>query len=89
MPTAKTAISLDSILLEKTEKLAKETGNSRSGVIAIALQKYFDELEEQQLLNSLNEVYEDSDLSELDSGFVETAKDYFANNVLSTEAEQW
>ena len=50
MTTAKTAISLESTLLEQTDKLAKETGNSRSGIIAIALQKYFSELEQQKIL---------------------------------------
>ena len=38
MTTTKTAISLDSALLEQTDRIAKKTGNSRSGVIAIALQ---------------------------------------------------
>lgn len=86
MTTAKTAISLESTLLEQTDKLAKETGNSRSGVIAIALQKYFHELEQQKILEQLDLVYEDDANS--DSGFTEAAKDYFATNI-STEVEQW
>ena len=75
MTTAKTAISLESTLLEQTDKLAKETGNSRSGVIAIALQKYFSELEQQKVLEQLNLVYDDDTNS--DSDFTQAAKDYF------------
>ena len=86
MTTAKTAISLDSNLLEQTDKLAKETGNSRSGVIAIALQRYFQELEQQKILEQLDLVYEDDTNS--DSEFVEAAKDYFSKNVLA-KSEQW
>ncbi|MEM6613389.1 MAG: hypothetical protein AAF652_14250 [Cyanobacteria bacterium P01_C01_bin.72] len=37
MTTAKTGISLESTLLEQTDKLAIETGISPSSVIAIAL----------------------------------------------------
>ena len=44
MSTSRTAISLDSELLKQTDKIAKNTGNSRSGVIAIALSKYLQEL---------------------------------------------
>ena len=86
MTTAKTAISLESSLLEQTDQLAKETGNSRSGVIAIALQRYFHELEQQKILEQLDSVYEDDDNS--DSNFTQAAKDYFASNV-ANEAEQW
>ncbi len=86
MTTAKTAISLDLNLLEQTDKLAQETGNSRSGVIAIALKKYFHELEQQKILDQLDLVYEDDANSDLD--FTEAAKDYFAKNV-SAEVEQW
>ena len=86
MATAKTAISLESSLLEQTDKLAKETGNSRSGVIAIALQKYFHELEQQKILEQLDSVYTDDTNS--DSELTKAGKDYFASNVV-TELEQW
>ncbi len=86
MTTAKTAISLDLNLLEQTDNLAQETGNSRSGVIAIALKKYFHELEQQKILEQLDLVYEDDANSDLD--FTEVAKDYFVKNVF-TEVEQW
>jgi metal-responsive CopG/Arc/MetJ family transcriptional regulator len=55
MTTSKTAISLDSSLLEETDKRAKQTGNSRSGIIAIALQKYFNDLKEQETLEAVND----------------------------------
>lgn len=86
MATAKTAISLDSKLLEQTDKLAQETGNSRSGVVAIALQRYFHELQQQKILEQLDSVYEEDANSDLD--LTEAAKDYFANNV-SVEIEEW
>ena len=86
MITAKTAISLESTLLKQTDKLAEETGNSRSGIIAIALQKFFSELEQQKILEQLNLVYEDDTNS--DSDFTQAAKDYFANNI-AAESEQW
>lgn len=54
MTTAKTAISLDLKLLEKTDEIAKETNNSRSGVIAIALSQYFERLQQQEILSQLN-----------------------------------
>ena len=87
MATAKTAISLDSELLKQTDKLAKKTGNSRSGVISLALQKYFHDLEQQKILNQLNEVYEDETTANEDLKLTNAAKNYFGNNVL--EAEQW
>ena len=85
MTTSRTAISLDSKLMQKTEQLAKETGNSKSGVISIALEKYFRELEQQKISATLDEIYgEDSntDLEAIDAGV-----DYFASNVL--KREQW
>ena len=83
MTTAKTAISLESTLLEQTDSLAKETGNSRSGVIAIALKKYFYELEQQKILEQLNQVYEDNNSSEPE--FTNAAIEYFAQNITAEE----
>jgi len=86
MTTAKTAISLDLELLEQADRLAKETGNSRSGVIAIALQKYFHELQQQKILEQLDLVYEEDSNSDLE--LTKVAKDYFAERVSSKE-EEW
>ena len=85
MTTAKTVISLELTLLEQADKLAEKTGNSRSGVIAIALQKYFYELKQREIIAQLNSVYEE-DVSS-DSELIETAKVYFTNNV-ATESER-
>ena len=81
MTTSKTAISLESKLLEQTDKLAKETGNSPSGVIAIALERYFHELEQQKILEQLDLVYDNDYNSETD--LTNAAKDYFGQNVAS------
>ena len=84
MNTARTAISIDLELLKKTDKEAKETNNSRSGVIAIALSKYFAELEQQRISELLDEVYEEDGE---DSNFVKAANQYFSNKIL--EQEEW
>jgi metal-responsive CopG/Arc/MetJ family transcriptional regulator len=86
MTTSKTAISLDSSLLEKTDKRAKQTGNSRSGIIAIALQKYFNDLKEQEILEALDRVYDDS-LVAAENDFISAGKEYWAKKIL--KEEQW
>ena len=85
MTTSRTAISLNSDLLKQTDKIAKETGNSRSGVVAIALQKYFRELEQQKISAALDEVYGDESNSDLD--VIDAGSNYFANNIL--DREEW
>ena len=44
MSKAKTAISLDTELLELTDRQAQKTGKSRSGIVEIALKKYFNDI---------------------------------------------
>jgi metal-responsive CopG/Arc/MetJ family transcriptional regulator len=85
MGAVKTTISLDSNLLKQTDEQARKTGNTRSGVMAIALQKYFKELREEEILNQLNNVYQDEDSDDLE--FVDVAKNYLSNNVL--EQQEW
>jgi predicted transcriptional regulator len=85
MSAVKTTISLDANLLKQTDEQARKTGNSRSGVMAIALQKYFKELCEEEILTQLNDVYQYEDSH--DSEFVDVAKNYLSNNVL--EQEEW
>jgi predicted transcriptional regulator len=85
MGAVKTTISLDSTLLEQTDEQARKTGNTRSGVMAIALQKYFKELRQEEILTQLNDVYQDEDSDDLQ--FVDVAKNYFSNNIL--EQEEW
>jgi predicted DNA-binding protein len=55
--TVKTAISLDDVLLERVDALARETGLSRSRLFALAMYRYLERYENQRLLETLNEVY--------------------------------
>ncbi|MGF1589734.1 MAG: ribbon-helix-helix domain-containing protein [Pleurocapsa sp.] len=85
MGAIKTTISLDATLLEQTDEQARKTGNSRSGVMAIALQKYLNELRQEEILTQLNDVYQSEESDDLQ--FVSAAKDYFGNNIL--DQEEW
>jgi metal-responsive CopG/Arc/MetJ family transcriptional regulator len=87
MKTAKTAISLPESLLEKTDKLAQNTGNTRSGVVALALQEYLLRQEQEEVLKKLNEVYSDEDEMNEDREFLDSARDYFSENII--EKESW
>ena len=87
MTTAKTAISLDSKLLEATDKRAKDTGNSRSGVIAIALEKYFDDLKQQDMLEALNRVHDDNSVMTESEKITEAGLNYSVQAII--EDEQW
>ncbi len=85
MGTSRTAISLDTELLEQTDKIAQETGSSRSGIIAIALGRYFQELEKERISATLNEIYQDDSNSELD--LTRAGTKYFGDRV--AEEEEW
>lgn len=85
MATAKTAISLDRDLLKTTDKIAKQTNNSRSGVISLALKEYFHRLKQKETLSLLNDVY-GSD-TEDETELIDAGKDYFTQEVL--ENEEW
>ena len=84
MTTAKTAISLDQELLQETDKIAKQTKNSRSGVISLALKEYFHRLKQEDILSQLNNVYK-SDTEETE--LINAGKDYFSQEIL--EDEEW
>jgi metal-responsive CopG/Arc/MetJ family transcriptional regulator len=85
MGTVKTTISLDSTLLQQTDEQARKTGNSRSGVMMIALQKYFKELRQEEILTQLNDVYQDENSDDLQ--LIKAAKNYFSNHVV--EQDEW
>lgn len=85
MTTAKTAISLDRELLKETDRIAKQTKNSRSGVIALALKEYFHRLKQEETLSQLNEVYQSQ--SEDETELIDAGKSYFAREIL--EDEEW
>lgn len=86
MKTAKTAISLPQELLEQTDKVARETGNSRSGVVAIALSKYLQQLKQERMLAQLNEVY-DEPLAVEDLEVLKAGKAYLEQNII--DREEW
>jgi metal-responsive CopG/Arc/MetJ family transcriptional regulator len=85
MTTAKTAISLDQELLKETDTIAKQTNNSRSGVIALALKEYFQRLKQEEILSQLNDVYDHQ--VEDEAKFIDAGKNYFTQKVL--ESEEW
>lgn len=85
MATAKTAISLDQELLQETDKIAKQTKNSRSGVISLALKEYFQRLKQKEILSQLDDVYGSN--TEDETGLIDAGKDYFARKIL--ENEEW
>ena len=85
MSTAKTAISLNTELLQETDELAKKTKNSRSGIISLALKEYLHRLKQEEILSQLDRVYEGE--IEEESKLVDAGKDYFAQEIL--EDEEW
>jgi metal-responsive CopG/Arc/MetJ family transcriptional regulator len=85
MTTGKTAISLDQELLKETDTIAKQTNNSRSGVIALALKEYFHRLKQEEILSQLNDVYDHQ--VEDETKFIDASKSYFTQKIL--ESEEW
>jgi metal-responsive CopG/Arc/MetJ family transcriptional regulator len=59
MTSVKTAISLDPVLLEKVDTMAKELGISRSQAFATAAQGWIEQFQNEQLLEDLNAAYAD------------------------------
>ncbi len=57
--TVKTAISLDKALFDKVEALSKQLDISRSHLFALAAQEFIERHKNQQLLQALNEAYDD------------------------------
>ncbi|MGK2965154.1 MAG: ribbon-helix-helix protein, CopG family [Tepidiformaceae bacterium] len=56
----KTAISLPDDIAARLDDIAKERGESRSGVIAKVLEDFFEKLDDDETTRRLNEVYSDS-----------------------------
>lgn len=59
MAAVKTAISLQEDLYEATEATAREMNISRSRLVALALKDYLRKRENQKLLDSINQAYDD------------------------------
>jgi hypothetical protein len=59
MPTIKTAISLQQSLFDQVDALAHEMDISRSRLFALAAQDYIDRFYNRQLLEAINDAYDD------------------------------
>jgi metal-responsive CopG/Arc/MetJ family transcriptional regulator len=60
MPNVKTAISLQKPLFDELETLARQMKVSRSRLLALALEEFIRRRENQQLLETMNQAYEDA-----------------------------
>jgi metal-responsive CopG/Arc/MetJ family transcriptional regulator len=60
MSNVKTAISLQKSLFEQLEALSKQMKVSRSRLLALALEEFIRRRENQQLLNKINQAYDDA-----------------------------
>ena len=59
MPNVKTAISLQKSLFDQLETVARQMKVSRSRLLALALEEFIRRRENQQLLERINQAYED------------------------------
>jgi metal-responsive CopG/Arc/MetJ family transcriptional regulator len=59
MSNVKTAVSLQKSLFEQLEALASQMKVSRSRLLALALEEFIRRRENQQLLEKINQAYED------------------------------
>ena len=59
--TIKTAISIQKPLFEEANELAQELNISRSRLFALAIEKYIANYQNQNLLDKLNQAYDDQD----------------------------
>ena len=70
MSSVKTAISVEKSLLDKIDETAKHLSLSRSKFFAVAAKNYLHQIETQELIEKLNEVYGDG----LDDTEIKTLK---------------
>ena len=59
--TIKTAISIQKPLFEEANELAQELNISRSHLFSLAIEKYITNYQNQNLLDKLNQAYDDQD----------------------------
>lgn len=64
MSTVKTAISIEEALLERIDALAAKLELPRSRLIALAAEDYLRKRRDAEILDQLNEVYGERDVSE-------------------------
>jgi metal-responsive CopG/Arc/MetJ family transcriptional regulator len=71
----KTAISIESPLLEETDRTARKLGLSRSRLVSLALTDYLRQRRNREMIEQLNQVYgEQPDAAEQPSGAQRKAK---------------
>ncbi len=59
MTTIKTAVSIEEGLFHRADKLAAELQLSRSGLVALALERFIVQYDTKRIVEILNEVYAD------------------------------
>ncbi|HNW58328.1 MAG TPA: hypothetical protein PKI62_01465 [bacterium] len=64
MATAKTAISIQKPLLDKVDTLARDLSLSRSKIFALAVEAYFEQLQNRILLEQIDAAFSDPDPGE-------------------------
>ena len=64
MPNVKTAISIEKTIFEKIDILAKDLKISRSRLFSMAAKEFIERHKNLELLQSLNQAYEDAPKSE-------------------------
>ena len=79
--SSKTAISLPKELLEKTDAIALDLQITRSALVAQALTEFIQRRENQQLLATLNTIYEDEPQTEEEKTWLEGSKSYYQENL--------
>jgi metal-responsive CopG/Arc/MetJ family transcriptional regulator len=60
----KTAISIPDELFEEVDRIARESGSSRSQVFCLAVKEYLEKLRARKLLEDLNTAYKGEELAE-------------------------
>ena len=55
--TIKTAISIEDLLLQETDRAAQKLGLSRSRLVSLALKSYLRQRRNQEIVEQLNHVY--------------------------------
>lgn len=81
----KTAVSLPNDLFFTVERIRKKQKIKRSSFITLAVKEYIKKAQEFQLLNSINEVYSNSENN--DTELIERYSNHLKNNIL--EKEEW
>jgi metal-responsive CopG/Arc/MetJ family transcriptional regulator len=64
----KTAISIETLLLEETDRVARKMGLNRSRLVALALTDYLRQRRNHEMLEQLNSVYGEPSVAEQPTG---------------------